>query len=271
VTENLDDYGLIELGRVAGRRNRDGDIIPINDDWQARMRELTEPRLVRVRDQLLNDDRRTPGAYQFQTVLDARSFPPDIKTAEERQFYAMMMLFTAACEQPTEIITAAEREGLPKRLRWEANLLRETVKRLQKHGLRQMPFRSREDRIVQEEDPWIITADELEAEANRLDRDVALIGRDRAKERHNTRARAIWLGRWCQYLFGGVLPGVVSPLIEVVEGQGVEDWQIAGWVKGSDEIDPKGAQEISSRSKQAAVERLENAVKREHPQSAGEE
>jgi hypothetical protein len=229
MTEDEDEFALIELDRVAHRG-------PFERYRAAKAGgdDLTDPRLRDVWAQLMRQDRKT-GRFLYPT-----SFDVGYGTADERQQFAICMLLAAACECPPPAITRQELVALREELRTAAAAVRAAIGRQRRLGLRPVhvvELHSGGDGKGLGDcswiDPWIETADDLEAKANNLERRVLLINRDRGMQFE--RAMAVWLARMSQLWFGKVLPGVVGTLVEVVSGHPIEARRVRDWVKGADE------------------------------------
>src|SRR5262249_19028654 len=81
-------------------------------------------------------------------------------------------------------------------------------------------------------DPWIETAEDVEAKADDLDRMALVVERDRGMLFE--RGKGVQLARMTSLLFDAVLPGIVAMLMEDLIGRPIEAWRITDWVESAE-------------------------------------
>jgi hypothetical protein len=181
-----------------------------------RLLEPTKPRadrrLAAVEARLLRR-RRKDGRFLVPTAFDV-----GYGTTDERQRFAIYMLFRSACESvehPHIVMTRRELESRREQLQATATALRDAA--CGPHILGDEP----------QLDPLITAAEEVEFEIERMDRQVTTVERDRGNLRDQ--AVVISIARVADLLFNRQMPGVVATLAGAVLGHEVSPGQVREW------------------------------------------
>jgi hypothetical protein len=195
----------------------------------------------RVWKELMRRDRKT-GRFLYPTTFDLGH-----GTEEQRQGFAIKMLLDMARHPPPPVIKKEKLSTIRNDLLTAAAMLRKAAGHLRRLGLRPVHQLGSSPQI----DPWIETAEEVEVNANVLDRMALVIGRDRGMLRE--RGLAVLLTRMTQVLFGRVLPSTIAKLVGAVTGQTMEEQKITDWVKADQKKREREGAEKACRSKRAAA------------------